>query len=94
MAMIYQAREIAYPGGRGSGRWRVVGLSDENSGALHKCCHCESGHGSAKEADECPEAKAVLDKLFNRDRAVLERNVARKKQELADAEQALADYRA
>lgn len=51
MAMIYSVREIV-----GTGRFRFVGLSDENEYVCDPLCLCPDGHDTEDEARRCPEA--------------------------------------
>lgn len=63
MAMIYQVRELAKQG-KGIGRFRYVGMSDEERGVVHECCQCENGHATKLEAEACPEAMSEYRRLF------------------------------
>jgi hypothetical protein len=65
MTMIYQPRQIARPDGEPSGRWRVVGESDEG-GIAFACCSCPDAHESPEAARACPEAAAYLAREFPR----------------------------
>jgi hypothetical protein len=85
MAMIYMAREIAKDG-KGTGRFRYVGMSDEERGVVDECCQCENGHATPDEATDCPEAKAHADKIFGRDLDSLQHRVDHLSQELGHAQ--------
>lgn len=89
MAMIYSTRELARDG-KGTGRFRYIGQSDEQSHVIDELCDCENGHASPAEAEACPTAKARLDKLFHRDIESLRQRVDRKRTELSKAESDLA----
>lgn len=89
MAMIYSVRELA-SGGQGTGRFRYIGQSDEQTYVLDELCDCEGGHATPGEAESCPKAKGRLDKLFHRDIESLRANVDQKRRELSDAEAELA----
>jgi len=65
MTMFYEARELAdSTSGAPLNRYRMIGLSDEDKTICRLLCHCIAGHLTKKEARDCPEAKAKLDKLF------------------------------
>lgn len=92
MAMIYTQLELADASGKGIGRWRTVGKSDESrSGVYDECCDCDGGHASPQEARDCPKAKDRVDRLFHRDADSLHERVEQKRKELADAEAELAE---
>lgn len=63
MAMIYDVREMA-KGGKGIGRYRMVGLSDEERGVADECCDCDGGHETKDEARACPKAQEKLKRIF------------------------------
>jgi len=89
MAMIYSVRELA-KGGKGIGRYRYIGQSDEQLHVIDELCDCDNGHPTHAEAEQCPKAKARLDKLFHRDIDSLRAGVDQKRRELSAAESALA----
>ena len=66
--IITQPLEITTPDGRGTGRWRLVEMSDEHDGA-EPLCNCGGlasdnpttcGHESPEAARECPIAAAKV----------------------------------
>ena len=66
--IITQPLEITTPDGRGTGRWRLVEMSDEHDGA-EPICNCGGlasdnpttcGHESPEAARECPIAAAKV----------------------------------
>ena len=63
--MIYEPLEIADAEGKGTGKWRVVGRSDEENVPYIPMCSHE--HASAKEAHNCPAARGRLGVLFVRE---------------------------
>lgn len=65
MAMIYQVHELA-SWGIPSGRFRFIGISDEDSNTVHELCQCEGGHSTQDEARNCPIAKLEYDKVFKK----------------------------
>lgn len=89
MAMIYSIREIA-KNGKGTGKYRYIGQSDEQPNVIDELCDCVDGHATHSEAENCPTAKARLDKLFHRDIDALRAQIDQKRRELAKAEQQLA----
>ena len=60
----YQPRQLANPDGSPSGRWHVVGESDEERGIAFAACSCPDAHESPEAARACPEAAARLAREF------------------------------
>ena len=73
--MVYQPRQIARPDGSPSGRWHVVGESDEERVAF-ACCSCPDAHESPEAARACPEAAALLSREARGRRAFEAYNVS------------------
>ena len=54
--MFWGVLEIKDPAtGQGSGRFRMVGRSDDDAGYTEMGCGCPGGHVSREAAEQCPE---------------------------------------